>query len=142
MIENYYLRFVNLKQYKKKVLLLRKHSITGKLFVYKDKQFRWITYDKTPITVRLTEPPVPYALLSKFNPGSNMRKHYKEFFLQNSLKFPVEKVDEKAFRKENRCKICGYILDTLDFRQCANCEVCVHVQCIDNVSAQPGIRGV
>ncbi|CAG9330036.1 unnamed protein product [Blepharisma stoltei] len=141
VIENYYLRFISLKQYKNKVLLLRKHNVTGKLFVYKDKQFRWIPYDKSPITCRLTEPPVPASLLSKFSPGSNLRKQYKEFFLQNSLSFPTPKPDDKTFRKENRCKTCGYILDQLDYRQCTSCGVCYHAQCLEDALSKPGVRG-
>jgi Bromodomain len=131
-----------MKNSKQKILLLRKHETTGKYFVYKDKQFRWINSDKSTFYCNLTEPPIPMNILSKFTPGPNLRKLYKKYFTSCEVSFPKVAQDEKQFRKEKRCKICEYILDTLDYKQCEYCEHCYHTQCLDPIACKPGFRNL
>ena len=141
-IEKYYFWFVKIKNYKQKVVLLRKHPVTEKLFIYNQKQFKWINYEPLTLVCQLTEPPVPVSLLLNLTPGSDLRKQYKDFFLNYKLPFPSTPTEDKIFRKENRCKCCGYILDILEFRQCDSCGVCYHTQCLEDVTSLVGLRGV
>ena len=139
-ITKYYFRFVTMKNFKQKILLLRKHEATGKYFVYKDKQFKWISSDKNTFYCNVTEPPIPLNILAAFTPGPNLRKIYKKYFMQCEVSFPKVSQEDKLFRKQTRCKVCDYILDVLDYKQCENCQNTYHVQCLDTISCKSGFR--
>lgn len=141
-ISEAYFRYVRMKGYKKKVLLLRYHSHTKKLFIYKDNSFKWVSSDDGPITTDLTEPPVPFKFLKSFNPGGNMRKQFKRFFLTQGLEYPKEEVAEEVLRKESRCKVCDYIIDVLDYMKCSGCEKVYHTQCLDTPYTKTSFRNI
>lgn len=141
-ITKFYFRFVTIKNFKQKILLLRKHEATGKYFVYKDKQFKWISSEKNAFFCNTTEPPIPFNILAGFNPGQNLRKLYKKYFIQCEVSFPKIAQEDKQFRKQTRCKLCEYILDVLDYKQCENCQNCYHFQCLDSISCKSGLRNL
>ena len=141
-ITKFYFRFVTIKKSNQKILLLRKHEATGKYFVYKDKQFRWINSEKNTFYCNITEPPIPFNILAAFTPGPNLRKIYKKYFTQCEISFPKLHQENKQFRKQTRCKICEYILDVLEYKQCENCQNCFHVQCLDPVTCKSGFRNL
>lgn len=131
-----------MKNSRQKVLLLRKHEVTGKYFVYKDKQFRWINSDKITFFCNKTEPSIPFNLLASFVQGQNLRKLYKNYFMHCEFSFPKIAQEDKQFRKQTRCKICEYILDVLEYKQCEDCQSCYHTQCLDPVACRAGFRNL
>lgn len=139
-IKKFYFRFVSAKNSNAKMLILRKHEITGKYFVYKEKQFRWINPDKFTLYCNKAEPPIPLNILAKYNIGQDLRKQYKTYFHTCELTLPNILEDSKDFCKQTRCKICDYILDVLPYKHCESCENCFHCQCLEQVSCKNGIR--
>lgn len=90
----------------------------------------------------MAEPPIPLNILARYNIGQDLRRLYKNYFQNCELTFPNRSEELKDFCKQVRCKVCDYILDVLEYRQCENCQNCFHCQCLEPVACKNGIRGV
>jgi hypothetical protein len=128
--ERYFIKLVD-KKSARKVLLLRHHPLTSKVFVCRGSALKWEKIDNFSISVDLTEPRVPAALLEQWSYNTALRKTYKEWHLYNTLQFASPPQDIEAVRQQERCKECNYILDALEYLQCSKCHKYWHNQCLE-----------
>lgn len=127
--ERFFIKIVD-KKSARKVLLLRYHPLTSKIFVCRGTALKWEKVDNFTISVDLTEPRVPALLLDSWPYSTALRKSYKEWHLTNTLPFREDQ-DLDAVRQQQRCKGCNYILDALDYLQCNKCRNHWHNQCLE-----------